>query len=139
MWNVTADGHPDTRGVCPYACRESFAPDRVPSAAAAASPRPGISHWPTPPTVPPSPAALALRDGQPEPPPDTQAAVMTFRPTAALTIEEIEPADLTSDPPGAAASIAAVQFDEDFDWPAYRTTPRIPSFQGEQASRLSEK
>ncbi|KAK3233198.1 hypothetical protein CYMTET_56494 [Cymbomonas tetramitiformis] len=79
LWGLT-DGHPSTKGVCPYACRQSFAPDRIPHAAKPAHDRPPISRWPTPPDPPPPVRAMALQAPQ-DPAPDsaTDVAIMGFR------------------------------------------------------------
>ncbi|KAK3272729.1 hypothetical protein CYMTET_18987 [Cymbomonas tetramitiformis] len=65
MWGMT-DAHPDTKGVCPYACAEAFAPGRVPAAAVKAAARPA-----PPGSIATSPAASAT--AAPKKPPSAAA------------------------------------------------------------------
>ncbi|KAK3285636.1 hypothetical protein CYMTET_6766 [Cymbomonas tetramitiformis] len=83
LWNLT-DTHPDTKGACPYTCREAFAQGRAPptakpagsrpppaaaaSASAAMFGAPDAAQAPAPESVVPT-----------EPPPTGVASFMTFR------------------------------------------------------------
>ncbi|KAK3284992.1 hypothetical protein CYMTET_7381 [Cymbomonas tetramitiformis] len=84
LWNLT-DTHPDTKGACPYTCREAFAQGRAPpstakpagsrpppaaaaSASAAVFGAPDAAQAPAPESVVPK-----------EPPPTGVASFMTFR------------------------------------------------------------
>ncbi|KAK3239339.1 hypothetical protein CYMTET_50721 [Cymbomonas tetramitiformis] len=157
MWGVT-DAHPDTRGCCPYMCKEAFGSGRAPDTALPAGKRP------PPPDFAAAIAAFRATDcpagGPPVvPAPQSDApadvAIMTFvapvidpspqlAPLSASTAGEpvvpsaeppltqpalhlacSDPDEVPEDPDDDAALHGFTE--EDFDWPAFRETPWIPS------------
>ncbi len=107
VWGLT-DAHIDRRGICPFICREAFAPGKAPPAARPAPPRPTIGTTPASAdaAVPPParPAGSVMRIQVVDPPPD-----------AAPAADVITPAD---------AQLMAL--DDDEDWPAFRrASPRM--------------
>ncbi|KAK3233112.1 hypothetical protein CYMTET_56564 [Cymbomonas tetramitiformis] len=127
LWGLT-DAHLPTRGVCPYSCAASFAPGQAPAGAPAAPPRPTIDAWLQPP-APPAPAAAAavhFAEGSPSP----QFAPADSSDAAAFTLR----LPLDHDPPGPEPDDSADHDDD--EWPALRTVPWIPPFQGSTSSKI---
>ncbi|KAK3279600.1 hypothetical protein CYMTET_12523 [Cymbomonas tetramitiformis] len=127
LWGLT-DAHLPTRGVCPYSCAASFAPGQAPAGAPAAPPRPTVDAWLQPP-APPAPAAAAavhFAEGSPSP----QFAPADSSDASAFTLR----LPLDHDPPGPEPDDSADHDDD--DWPALRTVPWIPPFQGSTSSKI---
>ncbi|KAK3235956.1 hypothetical protein CYMTET_53875 [Cymbomonas tetramitiformis] len=116
LWGLT-DAHIPTRGVCPYSCAASFAPEQAPAGAPAAPPRPTIDAWLQPPAAPAPAAAAAVHfaEGSPSP----QFAAADDSDPAAFTLR----LPLDHDPPGPEPDDSAGHDDD--DWPALRTVPWI--------------
>ncbi|KAK3280617.1 hypothetical protein CYMTET_11552 [Cymbomonas tetramitiformis] len=129
LWGLT-DAHLPTRGVCPYSCAASFAPGQAPAGAPAAPPRPTIDAWTSAWTsAPPAPAAAAavhFAEGSPSP----QFAPADSSDASAFTLR----VPLDHDPPGPEPDDSADHDDD--DWPALRTVPWIPPFQGSTSSKI---
>ncbi|KAK3233174.1 hypothetical protein CYMTET_56514 [Cymbomonas tetramitiformis] len=161
MWGVT-DAHPDTRGCCPYMCKEAFGDGRAPDTALPAGARP------PPPGFAAAIAAFQATDCPADGPPvvpapqsdaPTDVAIMTFvapviDPSPQLaplsTSTACEPVVPSAEPPltqpalhltcsdpdevpedsDGDAALHGFTEEEDFDWPAFRETPWIPSFSG---------
>ncbi|KAK3286957.1 hypothetical protein CYMTET_5514 [Cymbomonas tetramitiformis] len=133
LWAVTT-GHMDTDGICPYVCVQAFAPGRAPALAPRAPPKPpSMSAWP------PSdaPQAHALRELEPAPqdaapPPDAAALSVRFSveppPHRGIDPPRGAPTPYSDNDDDAPAALSIVQHeDDDVDWPAFRSTPWIPS------------
>ncbi|KAK3266464.1 hypothetical protein CYMTET_24912 [Cymbomonas tetramitiformis] len=156
LWGLT-DAHHDTRGICPFTCKEAYNASRVPDAALPAGNRPLPREFA---------AALAsfqgaggataqsvvLAEQQPDPPPD--AAVMTFMASPAdppPSLDHAPAADSDvhsvpaegSDTAGMPQHCGSLDFafdsepitmlgfaEGDEDWPAFRETPWVPPFNG---------
>ncbi|KAK3250804.1 hypothetical protein CYMTET_39838 [Cymbomonas tetramitiformis] len=136
FWGVT-DGHLATEGVCPYACAASFAPSRAPPEAPKAPKRPSVTAWAqpaggVPPAAAPGPPAgrgspslqHAAVDGDGGDG-DDGAAAFPFRPL----LDRGEPGPMPS----------TALDDDDTDWPALRSVPWIPKFQGASTSSSAAK
>ncbi|KAK3280590.1 hypothetical protein CYMTET_11580 [Cymbomonas tetramitiformis] len=161
LWGLT-DAHHDTKGICPFTCKEAYNVSRVPDSALPAGNRPLPREFA---------AALAsfqgaggataqsvvLAEQQPDPPPD--AAVMTFMAPPAdppPSLDHAPAADsgvhsVPADGPNAAGMpqhggsldfafepepIAMLGFaDGEEDWPAFRETPWIPPIIDSSTSR----
>ncbi|KAK3257931.1 hypothetical protein CYMTET_32999 [Cymbomonas tetramitiformis] len=120
MWGVT-DAHPDTRGCCPYMCKEAFGSGRAPDTALPAGKRP-----------PPPAFAAALATFQaadcpaadppvvPAPQADAPADV-----APSLHLACTDPDEVPEDPDDDADLHGLTG--EDYDWPAFRETPWVPS------------
>ncbi|KAK3270420.1 hypothetical protein CYMTET_21182 [Cymbomonas tetramitiformis] len=136
LWGVT-DGHLETEGICPYSCAASFAPSRGPPNAPKAPRRPAVAAWAkpaggVPPAAAPGPPAsrvspslqhAAVEDDAGDG--DDGAAAFPFRPL------------LDRDEPGPMPNTSVD--DDDADWPALRTVPWIPQFQGTSTSGSAAK
>ncbi|KAK3252617.1 hypothetical protein CYMTET_38094 [Cymbomonas tetramitiformis] len=116
MFAVT-DGHPTTRGVCPYTCRQAFAPGRAPDGARPAPLRPTPDEWYAKATDTP-PRAAALQDSLP-PPGNGDAPHSAMRVRVAPAAEDFGwTEEMTA---------AAGYTSDDFEYPALReTSPRMP-------------
>ena len=133
LWGVT-DPHSDTRGFCPYSCRASFSPGKAPSTATKPPPQPTVAAWmllatPAPAAAlslqapPTSEGAADLPPQDPSPPQDGDTAsgsARSFR-VASLRAPACEDFALTADQ----AESAGIDPD-DFEYPAFRTTPLMP-------------
>ncbi|KAK3258523.1 hypothetical protein CYMTET_32437 [Cymbomonas tetramitiformis] len=118
LWGIT-DGHLSTKGVCPFSCTAAFAPGQAPAGAPAAPPRPTVTAWSQPAGTAAPAAAAAPR--QPARSPSLQFAAVVDD----AVEEEGSPAVFTFRP--------HVDRGDDDDWPALRTVPWVPSFQGAAA------
>ncbi|KAK3272376.1 hypothetical protein CYMTET_19324 [Cymbomonas tetramitiformis] len=134
IWGVT-DGHLATEGVCPYACAASFAPSRAPPDAPTAPKRPTVAAWAqpaggVPPAAAPGPPASrgspSLQHAAVDGDGDDDPAAFPFRPFL-----------LDRDEPGPMPDTSVD--DGDADWPALRSVPWIPPFQGASTSRSAAK
>ncbi|KAK3250505.1 hypothetical protein CYMTET_40135 [Cymbomonas tetramitiformis] len=136
LWAVTT-GHMDSDGICPYVCVQAFAPGRAPALAPRAPPKPpSMSAWPPSDT----PQAHALRELEPAPqdaapPPDAAALSVRFAveppPHRGIDPPKGAPTAYNDSDDDAPAALSIVQHeDDDVDWPAFRSTPWIPSFSG---------
>ncbi|KAK3275425.1 hypothetical protein CYMTET_16450 [Cymbomonas tetramitiformis] len=161
LWGLT-DGHPETKGNCPFTCREAFNPGRTPDSALPAGTRPSPQAFAA------ALAALHQADGaaahalvvseeQPDPPLD--ASAMTFvaplpdppphldHPPLAephggtAPAEDPHPAGMAQHPSDEDFSfemepIAMLGFadPEDEEWPAFRSKPWIPPIVGSSST-----
>ncbi|KAK3240471.1 hypothetical protein CYMTET_49691 [Cymbomonas tetramitiformis] len=122
MWAVT-DAHTETRGACPYACKESFANNKHLDSSRPAVARPSLR-------APPPAAATALQ-AAPQPNPQagvSEAAFRSVRLNPALDYApppaDVDRGDLVvqDELPPSQVEFAAFQEDEE-DWPAFRESP----------------
>ncbi|KAK3234437.1 hypothetical protein CYMTET_55308 [Cymbomonas tetramitiformis] len=161
LWGLT-DGHPETKGNCPFTCREAFIAGRTPDSALPAGTRPSPQAFAA------ALAAIHQADGaaahalvvsgeQPDPPLD--ASAMTFvaplpdppprldHPPLAephggtAPAEDLHPAGMVQHPSDEDFTcelepIAMLGFadTEDEEWPALRSKPWIPPTIGSSAS-----
>ncbi|KAK3268392.1 hypothetical protein CYMTET_23103 [Cymbomonas tetramitiformis] len=132
MWNIT-ETHPDTRGACPYVCKESFANNKHLETSQPAAPRPPLGasaaslSAPPPAAAPQVPAAeetpaaafhsVRLTDPAPSGDPIT-GNTDGKHPVVPAASDDASP--LLEETP---ACCSAALHDEDFEWPAFRSSP----------------
>ncbi|KAK3267218.1 hypothetical protein CYMTET_24212 [Cymbomonas tetramitiformis] len=126
LWGVT-DGHLSTKAVCPFSCAAAFAPGQVLAGAPAAPRRPRtVTAW-FQPAGTAAPAAAAT---------PRQAAGSPSLQFAAVVDDAVE----EGGSPAAFTFRPHVDRGDGDDWPALRTVPWIPSFQGTAAeSNIAEQ
>ncbi|KAK3232990.1 hypothetical protein CYMTET_56686 [Cymbomonas tetramitiformis] len=135
LWNVT-DAHPDTRGACPWVCIEAFANDKHLEMSKPAASRPSLDasaavmslpppavDTPAPPVEGPTAAAfhsvrlteLAPGGGNAIDPVGTSALV--------VPAEDADASPPPDEPEEPACYGAALDDEDDTDWPAFRSSP----------------
>ncbi|KAK3272575.1 hypothetical protein CYMTET_19138 [Cymbomonas tetramitiformis] len=128
MWALT-DNHADTKGICPFMCKEAFGPDRAPDSAQPAGSRPAppsaatIAHLASPAAEQvPTDDVVVLGAPNPEPVASFQTVIADLDPPDATSHEGgLDAEDSTVvDGMTPAAFASAVHADEDFDFPALR-------------------
>ncbi|KAK3248721.1 hypothetical protein CYMTET_41820 [Cymbomonas tetramitiformis] len=126
LWGVTDGQHLTTKGVRPFSCTASFAPSMAPSDAPTAPVRPTVAAWARPaggappaanPNAPAGHGSPSLQHAAVD---DDEPAAFPFRPL--LDRDEPEPMPDTSVDDG------------DTAWPALRSVPWVPPFQGSAAA-----